>query len=234
MIAAVMQPYFFPYVGYFQLMQAVDVFVIYDDVQYINRGWVNRNRIRGSASSVWLTMPVQKASRDLAINQRYYAFSDGDAIRRIQQCLSANYARATFYSEAAPLISGYLGFGESNVSTFNSFLLMGLAKKFGITCRFLKSSEIDKPIGLRGQAKVIDLCHRIGATHYVNPIGGRELYDAASFDAAGLRLSFLRTNASPAKFAGEPQHLSIIDGLLREGVAGCQAQLPFYELLSNQ
>lgn len=229
-----MQPYFFPYIGYFQLMRAVDVFVIYDDVQYINRGWINRNRIRANDAPVWLTMPVHKASRELPINQRHYAFSNGDAVRRIQQLLDASYARSTCYFEAAPLISGFLEFDDANVATFNANLLTGLARQLDINCRFLVSSHIEKPDGLKGQAKIIDLCQRIGASHYVNPIGGIALYESAPFEAAGLKLSFLRTTAAPASIAGAPRHLSIIDGLMQGGIAGCQRQLPQYELQSAQ
>jgi hypothetical protein len=83
MIVAILQPYFFPYIGYFQLMQAVDVFVIYDDAQYMKGGWINRNRIRCSGKSTWLTLPVRRDSRELSINQREYLLADGDAPHRI-------------------------------------------------------------------------------------------------------------------------------------------------------
>lgn len=230
MIVAIMQPYFFPYIGYFQLMRAVDTFVVFDDVQYIERGWVNRNRIRSSGTATWLTLPVHKASRQLPINQRHYQLADGSAVRRIEQRLQASYAKAPCRAEAVPVISAVLGCDDDNVAAFNANLLEVLADRLGIGCRFLVSSRIDKPKGLKGQAKVIDLCRRIGASHYINPIGGLPLYDAATFDAAGLRLSFLRTTATPATLADGPQHLSIIDGLMHTGFAGCRAQLGHYEL----
>lgn len=225
MIAAIMQPYFFPYIGYFQLMHAVDIFVFFDDVQYIDRGWVNRNRIRCNDTAKWLTFPVHKARRELAINQREYMLSDGAATHRIEQRLQASYASAPCRSEVGPVISSLLRFNDSNVAMFNANLLETLAQQLGITCRFLVSSQIDKPANLKGQAKVIDLCRRIGASHYVNQVGGVELYDAASFDAAGLRLSFLRTTAKPAMLADGQQYLSIIDGLMHEGFAGCGSRL---------
>ena len=220
-----MQPYFFPYIGYFQLMHAVDVFVMYDDAQYMKGGWINRNRIRSRHTATWLTFPVRKASRELAINQREYLLSDGAATHRIEQRLQASYAGAPCRREVGPVISGLLRFNESNVATFNANLLEALARQLGIGCRFLVSSQIDKPANLKGQAKVIDLCRRIGASHYVNPVGGVELYDAASFDAAGLRLSFLRTTTMPVTLADGQQYLSIIDGLMHEGFAGCGSRL---------
>lgn len=225
-----MQPYFFPYIGYFQLMHAVDAFVFYDDAQYIKGGWINRNRIRNGGEISWLTMPVHHASIKLPINQRHYQLGDGTAVRRVEQRLQASYARAPCRSEAAPVISALLGYDDDNVATFNANLLEQLARRLGIGCRFLVSSRIDKPEGLKGRARIVDLCRRIGASRYINPIGGVPLYDAASFDAAGLQLSFLRTTAIPAPLADGPQHLSIIDGLMHSGLAGCQAQLGHYEL----
>ncbi|MDG6347846.1 WbqC family protein [Luteimonas sp. 8-5] len=230
MKVAVMQPYFFPYIGYIQLMYAVDAFVIFDDVQYINRGWINRNRIRGESGPIWLTMPVRKASRSLPINQRFYELSGADCVRYVERCLSTSYAKADYKAESMRLISALLDHGESNVATANTRLLTGLARMLGIECEFMLSSQIEKPGELKGQAKVLDICQRVGATHYVNLPGGKALYDASTFEEAGLSLSFLNTLVAPAVLGGEPQYLSIIDGLMHKGVVGAKAQLTLYEL----
>lgn len=234
MIAAIMQPYFFPYIGYFQLMHAADIFVFFDDVQYINRGWVNRNRIRGNGEPAWLTLPVRNASRELSINRREYLLPGDDTLERVEQRLHAAYSRSPYWAEAMPLISDLLRFRNVNVAAFNAHLLTEIAQRLGIKCRFLLSSEIDQPMGLRSQARIIDLCRRVGADHYLNPVGGVELYDAASFDAAHLQLSFLRTTAMPVQLACDPRHLSIIDGLMHDGITGCGARLPEYELVAAE
>lgn len=231
MIAAIMQPYFFPYIGYFQLMSAVDVFVLFDDVQYIDRGWVNRNLIRANGRTTWLTLPVRKASRELPINQREYLLADDAATQHIEHQLQASYAKAPFFEEVMPVVTALLACGEANVAAFNARLLTELARRLGISCRFETSSRIGKAHGLKGQARVIDLCKRIGADHYINPIGGMDLYDRESFDRVRIGLSFLRTTVPAAELAEGPQYLSIIDGLMHASFAGERVLLPQYEVL---
>lgn len=232
MIAAIMQPYFFPYIGYFQLMQAVDTFVIFDDVQYIDRGWVNRNRIQNNGVAAWLTLPVQKASRNLPINKRHYHLAGGDAVRRVEQRLQASYAKASCWPEIAPLLFRLLGFDDANVATFNANLLEVLARRLGAGCRFIFSSSIDKPGELKGNAKVIDLCRRIGATHYVNPIGGIPLYPREVFEQAQIELSFLQTRAMPIQVGTVSEHLSIIDTMMHHGTRDTAAMLQSYDLVN--
>lgn len=215
MIAAIMQPYFFPYVGYFQLMKAVDVFVFYDDVQYMKGGWINRNRILVDGEPVWLTLPVRRASITLPINQRHYLL-DGEEICAIRQRLRVSYEKAPAYAETFSTLNELLAFDDSNVAKFNMNLLTVLARKLDINCRFVASSELDKTPGLKGQGKVIDICRRLGATRYVNSIGGFDLYDPQGFRRAGVELSFLRARTTNYAQAGQSHvpFLSIIDALM--------------------
>jgi len=232
MIAAIMQPYFFPYIGYFQLMKAVDTFVFYDDAQYMKGGWINRNRILTNGKPSWLTLPVSRASLTLSINQRHYLFDD-DAIGAIKRRLHTCYARAPAYREIFPIVCELLDYGNSNVAEFNANLLKGLAARLGITCEFIVSSDVDKGSTLRGEAKVIGLCRRIGARHYINAIGGKDLYDKCRFEEAGLRLSFLQTTVQQVELESGPQHMSIIEGLMSLGVAGCSEMLRCYKLMEG-
>jgi len=225
-----MQPYFFPYIGYFQLMQAADVFVIYDDVQYIKGGWINRNLIRIDNAPAWLTLPVRKASISLPINQREYQL-DEDHVQATQRRLHAAYAKVPAYSDTAAFVDGLLAYPDPNVASFNANLLENVARRLGIECRFVTSSSINKPTDLKGEARLIDLCGRLHASHYVNAIGGMELYSAESFDEAGIQLSFLRTQAPPATLDTGPQHLSILDTLFREDADASRARLRDYELI---
>jgi hypothetical protein len=154
-----MQPYLFPYIGYFQLMKAVDVFVFHDDVQYIKAGWVNRNRILLNGEASWLTLPVRKGASSLAINQRHYVL-DADAVDSIEKRLRGCYSKAPEYTEAYPFLSELLAYPNSNVAAFNSSLLTALARKLGILCTFARASDFDVPVGSKGQDKVIELCRR--------------------------------------------------------------------------
>lgn len=225
-----MQPYFFPYVGYFQLMHAVDKFVFFDDVQYIDRGWVNRNKIRSGNTSTWLTMPVHRKPRELAINQRDYV-CDPEVIDRTLNKIKGCYREAPAYASNEAIIDGLLRFSSSNVSEFNCNALTRLSLQLGIEVEFILSSHISKSSGCRGEDKIIEICRLLGATHYVNPVGGMKLYSREHFESAGIKLSFLQTRIAPEPLTPKPEHLSIIDTLMHHDVIGVAALLPAFDLV---
>lgn len=231
MIVAIMQPYFFPYIGYFQLMAAVDAFVFLDDVQYVEQRWMNRNRIRHGMQSAWLTLPVKRDHMHRRINEREYRFGDDD-LDAVQRKLETAYRKASCWSETSPFVDEILSFSVPNVSIFNVNLLRAVAERLGVTCSAVTASGLMGSQGAIGQSRVLELCLRLGATRYINAIGGVDLYDEAAFAAAGVELRFLRTRVPPVALAGGPEHLSIIDGLMHDGVAGCAAALQSYELLT--
>jgi hypothetical protein len=229
MIVAIMQPYFFPYIGYFQLMGAVDLFVVFDDVQYIDRGWVNRNKIMIDGEAKWLTFPVLNDNRNLKINERYY-LHDPENIDALKRRVRAGYERSPYFDTAFALFSEILDFEDGNVARFNANLLRRVGNEIGLHCEYAMSSAFDIPPEMKGQERVLALCKRVGATHYVNPVGGLALYQHVAFAREGIELSFLETRASPHSFTQGPQHLSILDRLMRLGPLGCQQLLPEYVL----
>ena len=233
MIVAVMQPYFFPYIGYFQLMHAADVFVFHDDVQYIKGGWINRNRILMNNRVGWLTMPVKGAGNYLPINQRYFVI-EPDTIDKMKRRLAAAYAKSSAFNRVARTIFDLLEFPDANIATFNCNVLIAIARGLGIKCRFVRSSELDEFPDLKGQDRVIGLCSRFGADRYINPIGGTALYDPAAFADAGIELSFLQTAAPLTLTESGPQHLSVVDGLMRNGFDGQSHLLAKYILLGKE
>lgn len=226
-----MQPYFFPYIGYFQLMQVVDTFVFFDDVQYIDRGWVNRNQIPVDGKPTWLTMPVRKASRSLPINRREYLLEEG--VPALKRKLRAAY-RVPQTAGTLAALEALLDFPDANVADFNVNLLCGIASWLGINSRFIRASGLmADDNGLRGEARIIELCRRLAADHYVNPIGGTGLYNPARFTDSGIKLSFLRTTVAPSLTMGGAIHFSIVDLLLKLGIQSCRGVLPRYELLDG-
>jgi hypothetical protein len=234
-IAAIMQPYFFPYIGYFQLMNAVDTFVFYDDAQYMKGGWINRNRILVNGAPAWLTLPIRSASLKLPINQRHYLLSV-DAIAAVKMRLQMCYRKAPAFDDMYPFLCGLFDYADSNVSTFNANLLTALARKLGITCRFLASSSMDTRMHLKSQSKVIDICRQIGADDYINPIGGMKLYEDAGFSEHGITLKFLQANPTCyAQFGTEPvPSLSIIDVLMFNSIEQARTMLANYRIFTAE
>lgn len=226
MKVAIMQPYFFPYIGYFQLMDAVDLFVFYDDAQYMKGGWLNRNRILRDGTPAWWTYPIVRDDFRLPIRERRYGRSE-DQIASLAGKLEGAYRRAPHYADAMPVIAQHLAHGDDSVSRFNQAHLEGLAGTLGIACRFERSSEIEHDDSLSGQDRVIELCRRVGATHYFNAIGGQSLYDPAAFADAGVALSFVQPgNVSYPQFDDAPvPYLSIVDVLMFNTPAQAQGLL---------
>lgn len=227
-----MQPYFFPYIGYFQLIAASDVFVIHDDVQYIKSGWVNRNKISNNGKISWITFPVLKASHQCRINERFYQ-GDQRIRERLLRGIKTPYRNAPRFREIYPLLLDIMNFAETNVAAFNSNLIRKISHYLGIRTRFVTASQLAKDDGLKGQDRVIEICRRLEATHYLNPIGGRTLYDAERFSRADLKLRFLEPHGLREADPVSNPPLSIIDSLMRSSEGEIAAALKEYRLIEG-
>lgn len=235
MFVSIMQPYFFPYIGYFQLMAACDLFVVFDDVQYIRRGWVNRNRILVNGEPQWITLPVAGDDYFLPINQRVYLLDDRLAQRMRRRIVGA-YRAAPHFTATMQLIDEILSFGDANVARFNTHLLTRVARHLGIDTPVRIASSIEKNHDLAGESLVIDICQRLGATGYINPIGGLALYHPARFAAQGLTLRFLQPEvpAYPQYGLTPVPSLSIIDVLMFNTPDDVRRLLSCHRLISGQ
>ncbi len=208
-IVAIMQPYFFPYIGYFQLIQAVDLFVVYDDVNFIKQGWIARNRVVVGGREHMISLQLEGAGSFVRIRDVRVGANRGKLLKTIQQA----YARAPFFKNAMPVIESVLFNPEPNLALFLFQQLKEICAYLGIQTQMVLSSDIPKDDGLKGQNKVIALCKAVGASVYVNPISGQSLYDHASFRAAGLTLRFLKPGFAQYRQSGGEfvPGLSIID-----------------------
>lgn len=235
MKVAIMQPYFFPYIGYFQLMAACDVFVLHDDVQYIKGGWVNRNRILLNGESRMITFPVQKGAHDLPINSRNYV-EDRQARKAIINLVRQAYSRAPEYRRIFPALEDMLEFEDRNVANFNRNLIECIAGMIGMYCRIVVSSDMDKDDTLTGEQRVLDMCCRLGATDYLNPIGGTELYHSGTFQKHGIALHFLEAldECYEQGAATWVPFLSIIDVLMFNPLTEVRRLLTRYRLINPE
>lgn len=191
---AIMQPYFFPYLGYFQLMNAVDEFIIYDNIQFSKQGWVNRNRILKDGRDTYITLPLKKDSDYLDINDRYLASNWLNERKKILNRIAALYKKAPFFNLCFPIIEQCLLFEETNLFRFIYNSLFVLREFFELQTLLIKSSDIKIDHSLRGEMKVIAICKARSAETYLNAIGGLELYDKKNFREVGITLQFLQSN----------------------------------------
>lgn len=232
MKVSIMQPYFFPYIGYFQLIANSDVFVIYDDVNFIKKGWINRNTILVNNTPYLFSIPLQNVSQNKLINEIF--ISDLDKWKTdLLKTISSSYKKAPFYQDVYPLIEKIISFDELNLALYIQNSLQDLCEYLNLNTKLIMSSEIVKNNGLRGENKIIDICLQLGANQYINAIGGIELYIQDNFQVKNIDLKFIKSeNIIYKQFKNEfKPWLSIIDVIMFNSLEDTRMLLNKFELI---
>lgn len=229
---AIMQPYLFPYLGYFQLIAAADKFVFYDDVNYIKNGWINRNQLILSKAVAYFTVPLSGMSPFSKINE-VDVQPAGPWQRKMVESVRQSYARAPFFAAAFPLFESVIQSGAPKVGELARRSVVAVCDYLGLKTVLEPTSGRYQNQALSGPARVIDICKQEGASEYVNMEGGRELYDARVFEEHGVKLHFLKAVLPPYPQAGMPEFkagLSIIDVLMFNDRDAANEMLQKYQL----
>ncbi len=228
----IMQPYLFPYIGYYQLIKAVDKFVIYDDVSFINKGWINRNNILVNNEAYSFTTPLKEASQNRRINE--IALDQNETWKiKFLKTLEHSYRKAPYFSQVALLIQDVFNPGFTHIHQLARESVILIARYLGMQTGFVESSSKYNNVHLKGQNRILDICVQEGADHYINPVGGIEIYSRPNFENIGIKINFIKT-----KFITYPQfsnefisNLSIIDVLMFNTKEEIQGMLNSYELI---
>lgn len=195
---AIMQPYFLPYIGYWQMLHAVDTFVLYDDVTYIKKGWINRNRILVNGEPWTFTVPLKNASQNVLIKDLVVADGIGVWCTRMLKTLERSYSNAPFYAEAMPLLQACFSSPSSYMTDWIEGSFEAIGSYLKTPFRMVRSSRIDYNRELKGQDKILELCRILRADMYINAIGGMSLYDAEAFTRQNITLKFIQ--AMPVEY----------------------------------
>ena len=229
---AIMQPYIFPYIGYFQLIKAVDKFVLYDDVNFINRGWINRNRILVNGSDSMFTIPLKDASQNKLINEIDVNWDNnwkGKFLKTIEQA----YKKAPFYENILPIIEKTIEVQEVQFNKIIENNLRLICEYLEIKTEIISSSTIYQNTDKKAQERILDICLHEKANHYINPIGGLELYDKEIFANENMQMNFIKSSPVEYKqFKNEfVPWLSMIDVLMFNSKEEINKFLDNYELV---
>lgn len=229
MTLAIMQPYLFPYIGYWQLIKAVDTFVIFDDVNFINKSFINRNYILINYEKHLFTLELLKASQNKIIN----TINIGKNNYKLLKTIEIAYKKAPFFQDVFPIIENILIQKENNLAKFIGYSIKKISDYLEINRQFIYSSDIKKNNNLKAQDKILEICKELKARYYINPIGGQEIYDKKVFESENINLSFLKTSHIEYKqFKNEfIPFLSIIDILMFNHVNEIKDMLNKYTLL---
>lgn len=211
---AIMQPYFLPYIGYFQLIASVDQFIVYDNIKYTKKGWINRNRMLQNGGDVMFSLPLKKDSDSLDVVHRELAI-DFDRLKLINQFKGA-YRKAPYFEQTMPLIENIVRFEDSNLFTYLHNSIVEICKCLDIVTKIRVSSRIDMDHTLQGQEKVLALCQATNAKTYINAIGGMELYSKEKFQDKGIELKFIKSRPFEYRQFDRPfvPWLSMLDVLM--------------------
>lgn len=221
MRVASMQPYLFPYVGYFQLLHCADIFVLLDDVAFIQKGWVNRNRILVGQQAHLFTIPLAGSSQNRLIKD-ISLLPDLRTRRKLLATIEQAYRGASEFEQVFPLLTELLHAPESDLTTLVLDSLARIQAHLGQPLpTIVRSSAINKDPQLTGQERILALCQALGATEYVNMLGGAALYSAADFAGRGIALRLLQPTLTPYAqgSAAFVPGLSIIDVLMHNSPA---------------
>lgn len=225
----IMQPYFLPYIGYWQLMKAVDKYVVYDDVSYIKGGWINRNNFLISGQKKLVTFQLKDAGSYKLINE----IEIKDDFSSFMKMVQINYAKSPNFSDVKKLTEEIVAYDKTNLAKFLYNSIKAVASYLGFKTEFYLSSEIKKDNSLKGKDKVIHICKIMQADEYYNAIGGQELYDKYEFEKNGIKLSFLKTNMREYKQLKNDfvPGLSILDVLMFNDKKTVNEMLDDFELV---
>lgn len=229
---AIMQPYFLPYIGYFQLIASVDQFIVYDNIKYTKKGWINRNRMLQNGTDVMFSLPLKKDSDSLDVLERELA-ADFNREKLLNQFKGA-YRRAPYFEQTFPLIEQIVRYENANLFRFLHHSIVKTCAHLGITTVIRISSDITIDHALQSQDKVLALCEAAGAKTYINAIGGMELYSKEVFQENGVELKFIKSKPFEYLQFGEAfvPWLSIIDVMMFNPVNTVRACITSnYELI---
>lgn len=226
---AVMQPYLFPYLGYYQLVHSVDKFIFYDDVTFIKGGYINRNSIMVNGESKRFTVPVPGISSNKLINELYFDCN----VKKILKTLEQSYSKAPYFRDVYPIIREILTKKERCVSTLCRVSVEEIFMYLNIKKELINSSDLVFNRNKNASEKLIEMSKVLACNEYVNAIGGSSMYDKKHFLNKEVELYFIkmkeiRYEQSNNKFV---PNLSIIDVLMHNSKKDIILMLDEYELI---
>lgn len=229
MKVAIMQPYFFPYIGYFSLIKVVDLFIFYDDVNYIKGGWVNRNRILINSEAKYLTLNVKNGSPNKLINEIEFDDNRQKLLKTIEQ----NYKKAPYFKQVWPLLETNLKLKTTSLADIAINSVRSVTNYLGMKTKFeISSVSYPETKGLERSERLKQICRKTHADTYINAIGGIDLYDKYDFLKNHINLQFLKPQLLQYKQYKETfiPGLSIIDVLMFNSIEDIHLMLESYKL----
>lgn len=230
---AVMQPYIFPYIGYFQLIKSVETFIFYDDVNFIKRGWINRNKILINNREFLITFPCIKASQNKEIREVGIDLKNPQ-YQKVLKSIYLSYKNAPYFSKIFSIIESCFESDSQTISDLAILSIKSTCSYLGLNTEFeISSQNYNQTKGLGKADRLIKIANLNKADKYINAIGGKELYTKDYFKSHGVELLFLESTIKEYKqFENKfVPGLSIIDVLMFNSIEKTKAMIEKYRLV---
>ena len=227
----IMQPYFFPYFGYWQLLNAVDKYIILDDVTFIKQGYINRNAILSQDKKQNINVMIDGVSSNKLIVD-HYLNPNNIWKKKLLKTIQQNYSKAKYFEQVFSVLEDCILFENNNLSNYLTNQIRIISNYLDINTEIVQSSKQNYSIDLKAQDRVLIICKIEYANEYYNAIGGRELYNKDSFVRHNIELKFLKMNdITYPQFNNDfIPYLSIIDVLMFNSVEETKLLLNNYSL----
>lgn len=235
MKVAIMQPYLFPYLGYWQLINAVDVFIVYDNIQFTKSGWFHRNNFLLNGKKKLFSLPIKKNVNTLSVNERYLAENTEKQMTKILAQIKNGYQNAPYFKKVFPIVEEIFMYKEDNLFRYIYHSIKKICNYLNIDTKIIISSTLDIDHSLKSQEKVIAINKHMKSKIYINSIGGRSLYDNERFKNENLELLFLESELPEYSQHSTEfiPYLSIIDIMMFNSKEEISNMLEKYTLVGN-
>ena len=217
---ALCQPYFSPYLGYFQLINAVDVYVSYDDVNFIKGGWINRNRVKVNGSNMIFNIPLIKQSSFKKINETYIDW-DNRGIDKFLKTINQSYNKSPHRDNVMDILDSIFKDKPLTIADLSLLSIKEFCKYLDIKTEIKTASTLGYDRTNDKMQSIVNICNKENALNYINPIGGTKLYDKEEFKKQNIKLNFIEGTSS----------LSIIDECLNNTKEEVKQKLTNYKLI---
>ncbi len=235
MKVGIMQPYFLPYLGYWQLMNAVDVYVLYDNIEFTKNSWMRRNRILSCGADKMFSLPLKRDSDYLDVKERFLADDYDISRKKLISLIENSYKKAPEFATVFPIVKDIFECNSHNLFDYIHYSIEKVREYLGIQSNLIVSSTLDIDWDLKGKDKVLAICKHFGADEYYNSVNGIPLYEPHrdKFAQAGIELRFpkMREIIYPQFKNKFVPNLSIIDVMMFNSQEECQALLREYDII---
>jgi hypothetical protein len=220
MKGTILQPTYLPWIGYFEMIDSTDIYIVFDHVQFEKKSWQQRNKIKTSNGVIWLSVPIKREKRETRICDIKISYDHGNPLEKHWRTITLVYKKAPYFNEYRSIFEKIYSKEYNHLSDLNVAIIKKICNVLGIKTKIVLSSMLnlnDKNMGKT--EKVVNLCKKVDITHLYDAKGAKEFIDDSIFHKEGISITFQHFEHPVYKqlWGNFIPYLSVIDLLFNEG-----------------